>query len=40
LAGCVGCGRCAQACLAHISPVEVLNTLYQRRALPAGEKRG
>jgi ferredoxin len=30
LVGCVGCGRCAQACLVNISPVEVLNTLYQR----------
>jgi sulfhydrogenase subunit beta (sulfur reductase) len=40
LAGCVGCGRCALACLANISPVEVLNNLYQRRALPAGERRG
>ncbi len=41
LVGCVGCGRCVRSCMAKISPVEVLNTLYQRRALPAGgEKRG
>ncbi len=31
LVGCVGCGRCALACLVHISPVETFNTLYQRR---------
>jgi formate hydrogenlyase subunit 6/NADH:ubiquinone oxidoreductase subunit I len=28
LLGCVGCGRCAQACLVHITPVETFNTLY------------
>ncbi len=28
LLGCVGCGRCAQACLVHISPVETFNALY------------
>jgi sulfhydrogenase subunit beta (sulfur reductase) len=33
--GCVGCGRCAEACLVGIDPVEVMNKLYQRRALPA-----
>jgi sulfhydrogenase subunit beta (sulfur reductase) len=27
--GCVGCGRCAQACLVHISPVDILNELYR-----------
>jgi ferredoxin len=25
--GCVGCGRCVRACLVHIDPVEVYNTL-------------
>lgn len=41
LPGCVGCGRCARSCLAQISPVDTLNTLYQRRALPdKGERRG
>ena len=34
LLGCVGCGRCAQACLVHITPVETFNTLYHE---PAGE---
>jgi ferredoxin len=31
LVGCVGCGRCSQVCLVSITPVEVLNTLHQRR---------
>lgn len=31
LTGCVGCGRCAQACLVHISPVETFNQLSLRR---------
>jgi sulfhydrogenase subunit beta (sulfur reductase) len=31
LAGCVGCGRCAQACLVHITPVDTFNELYRRR---------
>ena len=31
LAGCVGCGRCAQACLADIKPAAVLNKLAQQR---------
>ena len=35
--GCVGCGRCAQACLVHITPVETFNELYRRRQ--AGEKK-
>lgn len=32
LLGCVGCGRCAQACLVHITPVDTFNTLYHERA--------
>jgi len=32
LLGCVGCGRCAQACLAHINPVDTFNALYRERA--------
>jgi len=32
LVGCVGCGRCAQACLVHINPVETFNELARRRA--------
>jgi sulfhydrogenase subunit beta (sulfur reductase) len=31
LLGCVGCGRCAAACLVHITPVETFNELYERR---------
>jgi ferredoxin len=31
LLGCVGCGRCAQACTVDISPVKVLNRLHHRR---------
>ncbi len=38
--GCVGCGRCAEACLVGINPIEVVNKLYQRRALPAGVRGG
>ncbi|MCJ7566771.1 MAG: 4Fe-4S dicluster domain-containing protein [Anaerolineales bacterium] len=29
--GCVGCGRCAQACLVHISPVDTFNELHRRQ---------
>lgn len=32
LVGCIGCGRCARACLAGINPVEVYNQLAQRMA--------
>jgi sulfhydrogenase subunit beta (sulfur reductase) len=39
LEGCVGCGRCADACLVGINPIDVLNKLYQRQALPAGENK-
>ena len=31
LAGCVGCGRCADACLVGINPVETFNELARRR---------
>jgi sulfhydrogenase subunit beta (sulfur reductase) len=31
MVGCVGCGRCAQTCLVHISPVEIFNELYQQQ---------
>jgi ferredoxin len=27
--GCVGCGRCARACLVDITPVNVFNELYR-----------
>lgn len=30
--GCVGCGRCARACLVDITPVSVWNALYQSHA--------
>lgn len=30
--GCVGCGRCARACLVDITPVGVWNALYQTHA--------
>ncbi len=45
LLGCVGCGRCAQACLVRINPVDTFNTLYHERdgraARPAeGAKQG
>jgi sulfhydrogenase subunit beta (sulfur reductase) len=32
LLGCVGCGRCAQACLVHITPVDTFNELRRRHA--------
>ncbi len=32
LLGCVGCGRCAQACLVHITPVDTFNALNHERA--------
>lgn len=38
--GCVGCGRCAQACLAHITPIETFNELYRRQFLTVYEPRG
>jgi len=33
LVGCVGCGRCAQACLAHITPVDTFNALHRELAI-------
>ncbi len=35
LLGCVGCGRCAQACLVHITPVDTFNELRRRAAAGA-----
>jgi formate hydrogenlyase subunit 6/NADH:ubiquinone oxidoreductase subunit I len=29
--GCVGCGRCARACLVDITPVSVFNELYRQQ---------
>lgn len=37
LLGCVGCGRCANACLVDINPVDVLNRLY-RSQQPSSQK--
>lgn len=34
LPGCVGCGCCAQACLAGITPIETYNALYRRIGEP------
>lgn len=31
LLGCVGCGRCARACLVDITPVKTFNELYRQR---------
>jgi ferredoxin len=39
LSGCVGCGRCAAACLVHIRPVETLNRLHDLRAAMAGRRQ-
>jgi ferredoxin len=30
LPGCVGCGRCAQACIARITPIDTYNALWAR----------
>ena len=35
--GCVGCGRCAQACLVHITPVDTWNELHRRQPQMAQE---
>lgn len=37
LLGCVGCGRCAQACLVHITPVDTFNELRRRSANGGGK---
>lgn len=29
MVGCVGCGRCATACLVHITPIKTFNTLWR-----------
>jgi ferredoxin len=31
LVGCVGCGRCAEACIAKITPIDTYNGLYRRQ---------
>lgn len=35
LVGCVGCGRCAESCLVHITPIEVFNELHRRHQTEA-----
>lgn len=43
IVGCVGCGRCSQACLVSITPPSVLNKLHQQAASPVsgvGRKEG
>jgi ferredoxin len=35
MVGCVGCGRCASACLVHITPIGVFNELFRRGSEPA-----
>ncbi|MBN1311829.1 MAG: 4Fe-4S dicluster domain-containing protein [Anaerolineae bacterium] len=37
LIGCVGCGRCAEACLVHITPVDTFNQLNLRRRKATAE---
>jgi sulfhydrogenase subunit beta (sulfur reductase) len=36
--GCVGCGRCARACLVHITPVEVWNGLHAEHGRDGGAR--
>ncbi len=31
MVGCVGCGRCSNSCLVDISPVDLINKIYQQR---------
>jgi formate hydrogenlyase subunit 6/NADH:ubiquinone oxidoreductase subunit I len=31
MVGCVGCGRCATACLVHISPITTFNELWRKK---------
>jgi len=38
MVGCVGCGRCATACLVNITPVKTFNELYRRRQQAEQEK--
>jgi sulfhydrogenase subunit beta (sulfur reductase) len=38
LLGCVGCGRCAQACLVNITPVDTFNELHRRHSNGAAKE--
>ncbi len=35
--GCVGCGRCGDTCLVNITPINVLNALYEAQNAPEAE---
>lgn len=37
--GCVGCGRCTQACLVNISPVDLINKIHQQRTAAVKQHR-
>jgi sulfhydrogenase subunit beta (sulfur reductase) len=39
LAGCVGCGRCADACLVNITINDVINKLHRKRVAVKGKQR-
>ena len=40
LLGCVGCGRCGSTCLVNITPIKVLNALYQEQQEEPAEING
>ena len=42
MVGCVGCGRCATACLVHITPIKTFNELWRRKLVAElpGTKEG
>ena len=40
MVGCVGCGRCATACLVHISPIKTFNELWREKNQAAQEGDG
>lgn len=37
MVGCVGCGRCATACLVHITPIKTFNELWRRKLAADGQ---
>ena len=39
LSACVGCGRCAEACLVGINPINVLGRLQKKRAADSGKRQ-
>jgi ferredoxin len=38
MVGCVGCGRCATACLVHITPIKTFNELWRLKAQQESSK--